>query len=138
MGNRRDLARRGDVLVAVDGRSTLVRKSYPRILHYLNECVLYLCVCVCVRARVCVCVCACVPVCAFAFAHSCVCVSVCSPRMRNRRAYELTFRLPLVALDAKSPVSTRTQYDEATGNVEGYLNKLSHGGMFSKPKWEVR
>lgn len=116
---RRHLARRGDVLVAVDGRSTLVRKSYPRILAYLNECVptpppfVALDAVLCARA-----------------------VLLC--RMRSRRAYELTFRLPQVALDAKPAISTRTQYDEASGNLEGYLNKLSKGSMFSKPKWEVR
>lgn len=90
-----DTARRGDVLVAVDGRSTLLRKSFPKILMYLNK-------------------------------------------LHNRRAYELTFRLPQVALDARPPLSTRTQFDPLTGNVEGYLNKLSQGGMFSKPKWEIR
>jgi hypothetical protein len=36
---RRDLSRHGDVLVAVDGRSTLLRKSFPKILLYLNQCV---------------------------------------------------------------------------------------------------
>lgn len=58
--------------------------------------------------------------------------------MRNRKAYELTFRLPQVALDARPPLSTRTQFDPRTGNVEGYLNKLSRGGLFTKPKWEIR
>ena len=101
----------------MDGRSTLVRKSFPRILAYLNEYVTS------VRDS---------PLDSFQLQCSTYC------RMRSRRAYTLTFRLPQVALDARPPVSTRTQFDTASGNVEGYLNKLSRGGMFSKPKWEVR
>ena len=34
--HRRDTARPGDVLVAVDGRSTLQSRDFPKILSYLN------------------------------------------------------------------------------------------------------
>ena len=58
--------------------------------------------------------------------------------MKNRKAYELTVRLPQVALDARAPLSTRAMFDPRNGNLEGYLNKLSRGGVFSRPKWEIR
>jgi hypothetical protein len=69
------------------------------------------------------------------------CVSWCPSwfgRLRNRKAYELTFRLPQVALDARPPLSTRVMFDLRTGNLEGYLNKLSRGGVFTRAKWEIR